>query len=1107
MASLAKSAAKGAVAQLESAASRALEPRRLYFDTAPGLEKMLQRELEAFQLGSVALTPRAGELWLTAPESALWRATLQSRVLLGARLGVGDVFHAGYESTLSNYVAGIPWPDYLWFRAEPVGPPLKVQAEKSRLYHTDVIERGVLSGIEKRRQFFMGLKLQNKEDGNFYGRKEREAPPFPTVHVNLSQNECHVSVAATAAPHARAYELALDEGQMEQEEEMRGSPWLLEPAHAAACVMRANLFRHLEESALSGQKLCVWDPFCGKGTLLLEALGIAMGVPPASPAMMMPFQQFPEFNQMHFQEVVRSLQLTPHPDVGEMLLLGSHDEQPHLVHLANLNLQAFARSVPRPRAPSMWTQVWAPPGSKEAQDLTTLATQRLPCPTAFHSLPAASIAERIRSHRPLIITSVPYGKKADARKDQRIYKRFGQLIRSMDVRDVYCVSAREDFKRLTGLDWRAELRFSASGVWLELLRWTGREASELHFISSQPRVRKKRKEVRPKDKVPVIAETAVAAAEDAANHRKKPKRLAEATQEKVADAAASTTQKVDERCFAQKVCHFSTANMSTTIRSWAQVVLIVALLVVASCVMSPWLRTPESRFHSNDTCALTAKNQVPSPTKSQILSSHVGHLFINLSTPHSKKLPPRGEFGAVSKVQFWPPLKEASALRENICHAWTFASREPGQPLLEPSKGQPEGYTWRLWLWKVTASDIEQIKKEFAAEDQQGNRTVPLSSLVAGPQRGGRLVSGGTRSIVTQKQINHPRFTRLLAFPHSLSGKMFAMRRYAGRNATSAVLGLAAVLIGRRSVVRSRAFSAEQFLRETAPPLDGLSYKGQGGRVGIFGGSGDYTGAPYYAGMAALRTGAELVYVFTAEEAALPIKSYSPELMVTPVYSAKSIDDVDESHALAQKVKSMLNRLHALVVGCGLGKNDMVLQAALDICQAAAEQGLPVVLDADGLEVAIRWPSALQGLDRILLTPNANEFRRLCEATGIQGEGHSQLVQLCEKLDGPAVLLKGPEDLVADASGRVECCSVQGTPRRSGGYGDVLAGTLGTLLAWSRNKVVEGQLPMVAAGCAACEVVRSSCRAAFARKARAMTAPDVLDEIGPVFEELCPCGL
>ena len=53
----------------------------------------------------------------------------------------------------------------------------------------------------------------------------------------------------------------------------------------------------------------------------------------------MPFQQFPEFNQPHFQEVLRSLQLTPHPDVAELLLLGSHEDS-KLIHLANLNLQA-----------------------------------------------------------------------------------------------------------------------------------------------------------------------------------------------------------------------------------------------------------------------------------------------------------------------------------------------------------------------------------------------------------------------------------------------------------------------------------------------------------------------------------------------------------------------------------------------------------------------------------------------------------------------------------------------------------------------------------------------------------------------------------------------
>lgn len=39
------------------------------------------------------------------------------------------------------------------------------------------------------------------------------------------------------------------------------------------------------------------------------------------------------------------------------------------------------------------------------------------------------------------------------------------------------------------------------------------------------------------------------------------------------------------------------------------------------------------------------------------------------------------------------------------------------------------------------------------------------------------------------------------------------------------------------------------------------------------------------------------------------------------------------------------------------------------------------------------------------------------------------------RFDSSGFLAMNPQDLVADASGRVECCSVQGTPRRSGGGG------------------------------------------------------------------------
>lgn len=42
-------------------------------------------------------------------------------------------------------------------------------------------------------------------------------------------------------------------------------------------------------------------------------------------------------------------------------------------------------------------------------------------------------------------------------------------------------------------------------------------------------------------------------------------------------------------------------------------------------------------------------------------------------------------------------------------------------------------------------------------------------------------------------------------------------------------------------------------LQECIPPLDGSSYKGQAGRIGVVGGSLEYTGAPYFAGISALK--------------------------------------------------------------------------------------------------------------------------------------------------------------------------------------------------------------------------------------------------------------
>lgn len=68
------------------------------------------------------------------------------------------------------------------------------------------------------------------------------------------------------------------------------------------------------------------------------------------------------------------------------------------------------------------------------------------------------------------------------------------------------------------------------------------------------------------------------------------------------------------------------------------------------------------------------------------------------------------------------------------------------------------------------------------------------------------------------------------------------------------------------------------------------NHKGQSGKIAIIGGSMEYTGAPYYAGVSSLKSvqfiiyqqGGDLTYILCHIDASIPIKSYHPELIVIP---------------------------------------------------------------------------------------------------------------------------------------------------------------------------------------------------------------------------------
>ncbi len=218
------------------------KPLAAFASCLPGLEPLLAGELQA--LGTVP-APAAGGVEFAADlalaqRACLWLGTA-SHVLI--RLGS---FHCRALGELQRKAAGIPWAQ--WLRAD-VPLDLRATARKSRLFHTGAITERVEAAIA---EALGAPPPQAAGDANDAG------PPAARVAVRLFGDECTVSIDATSTPlHRRGYRL--DGGKAPLREDL---------AHALL----------LAAGGVHGR--AVLDPFCGSGTLAIEAAGLAYGLPP-----------------------------------------------------------------------------------------------------------------------------------------------------------------------------------------------------------------------------------------------------------------------------------------------------------------------------------------------------------------------------------------------------------------------------------------------------------------------------------------------------------------------------------------------------------------------------------------------------------------------------------------------------------------------------------------------------------------------------------------------------------------------------------------------------------------------------------------------------------
>ena len=233
-------------------------------------------------------------------------------------------------------------------------------------------------------------------------------------------------------------------------------------------------------------------------------------------------------------------------------------------------------------------------------------------------------------------------------------------------------------------------------------------------------------------------------------------------------------------------------------------------------------------------------------------------------------------------------------------------------------------------------------------------------------------------------------------------------------------------------------YSEDLFLQEETDvqPLIGPrpfdSHKGRNGHALLCVGSNRYIGAALLSAKAALRSGCGILSVCVPDPVRSAFSSL-PEAITIPAGSA------DWDGPACRTALSLLKGKSVVGIGCGVGNGDVSA-----LIRGALQSGLPVVLDADGLNCLSRNRELIPFLHRnVVITPHAGEMARLLECS-VQDVLSDPLS--CVKAFPCVTLLKGPTTLVSD--GKITWFCTEGTPALAkGGSGDVLTGIITGLLS------------------------------------------------------------
>jgi putative N6-adenine-specific DNA methylase len=221
------------------------------------MEPLLAQEMAtaAFQNS----TPTPGGVVFDGALTELYRAHLRLRLASHVLLRLGQFGAVGFPELIRK-AARLPWENYLK-PGQPIG--IRVTCHKSKLYHSSAVAERVAEAISTR----LGQPAPVVKSG----QEATEASP-QIILVRLFANDCTISLDSTGEPlDRRGYRQATGKAPLRE--------------NLAAGLLLA--------SGWDGRSPLI-DPFCGAGTIAIEAALFARQILPGG-RREFPFMKWPRF--------------------------------------------------------------------------------------------------------------------------------------------------------------------------------------------------------------------------------------------------------------------------------------------------------------------------------------------------------------------------------------------------------------------------------------------------------------------------------------------------------------------------------------------------------------------------------------------------------------------------------------------------------------------------------------------------------------------------------------------------------------------------------------------------------------------------------------------